>query len=141
MAGNCEWIELSDGTRAYYGSPEGDGPYPTVLIYIEAFGVNSHFENLTQRFADAGFAAITPDIYDSKIYEYSDLDGAIGHLKAMDDDKVMAQSAEALDFMEARSEVKSGANCVTGFCMGGRYTFLANQKTPSFASIGVDVFS
>ena len=105
MAGNCEWIELSDGTRAYYGSPDGDGPYPTVLIYIEAFGVNSHFEILTQRFADAGFAAITPDIYDSKIYEYSDLDGAIGHLKAMDDDKVMAQSAEALDFMDAHRRV------------------------------------
>ena len=126
MGGSREWVELSDGTRAYYGRPAGDGPHPAVLIYIEAFGVNSHFENLTQRFADAGFAAITPDIYDSKIYEYTDLDGAIGHLKAMDDDKVMAQSAAALDFMEARSEVKSGANCVTGFCMGGRYTFLAN---------------
>ena len=131
MVGNCEWVVLGDGTRAYYGRPDGDGPYPAVLIYIEAFGVNDHFEHLTQRFADAGFAAITPDIYDNKIYEYSDLDGAIGHLKAMDDEKVMAQSAASLDFMEGRNEVKSGANCVTGFCMGGRYAFLANSALAS----------
>ena len=115
MVGNCEWVVLGDGTRAYYGRPDGDGPYPAVLIYIEAFGVNDHFEHLTQRFADAGFAAITPDIYDNKIYEYSDLDGAIGHLKAMDDEKVIAQSAESLDFMEGSNEVKRRANFVNGF--------------------------
>lgn len=131
MAGTCEWVDIGGELRGYYGRPEGDGPFPAVLIYIEAFGVNGHFERLTQRFADAGFAALTPDIYGSKIYEYADLDGAIGHLKAMDDDTVMAQSAASLDFLEARSEVKNGANCVTGFCMGGRYVFLANAALAS----------
>ncbi len=126
MAGTCEWVDIGDGLRGYYGRPDGDGPFPAVLIYIEAFGVNGHFERLTQRFADAGFAALTPDIYDGKLYEYTDLDGAIGHLKAMDDDTVIAQTKASLDFLEARSEVKAGANCVTGYCMGGRYVVLAN---------------
>ena len=127
----AEWVDIGDGLRGYYARPDGDGPHPAVLIYIEAFGVNSHFESVTQRFADAGFAALTPDIYGGKTYEYTDLDNAIGHLKAMDDDTVMAQSAASLDFLDARAEVKTGANCVTGFCMGGRYTFLANAALAS----------
>jgi carboxymethylenebutenolidase len=116
----CEWVDIGDGLRAYYGKPAGEGPFPAVVIYIEAFGVNDHFEKLTARFAEAGFVAITPDIYDSKIYAYDDLDNAIGHLKRMDDDTVIAQTAATVDFLEKRSEVKSGDICVTGFCMGSR---------------------
>jgi carboxymethylenebutenolidase len=127
----CEWVDIGDGLRAYYGKPAGEGPFPAVVIYIEAFGVNDHFEKLTARFAEAGFVAITPDIYDSKIYAYDDLDNAIGHLKRMDDDTVIAQTAATVDFLEKRSEVKSGDICVTGFCMGGRYTFLANAALAS----------
>ncbi len=131
MAATCEWVDLGDGLRGYYGKPAGDGPFPAVVIYIEAFGVNDHFQKLTARFAEAGFAAITPDIYDGEIYDYEDLDNAVGHLKRMDDDTVMAQTAASVDFLESRSEVKSGDICVTGFCMGGRYTFLANAALAS----------
>jgi carboxymethylenebutenolidase len=131
MATTCEWVDIGDGLRGYYGRPDGDGPFPAVVIYIEAFGVNGHFERLTQRFAEAGFAALTPDIFDGEIYDYSDLDNAIGHLKALDDDTVMAQTETALDFLEGRGEVKPDANCVTGFCMGGRFAFMANAALAS----------
>jgi carboxymethylenebutenolidase len=117
--------------RGYYAAPDGAGPFPSVVIYIEAFGVNGHFQKLTERFADAGFAAITPDIYDSAIYEYTDLDNAIGHLKRMDDNVVMAQTGQALDFLDARSEADGDKVAVTGFCMGGRYAFLANAALAS----------
>jgi carboxymethylenebutenolidase len=127
----CEWVDLGDGLRGYYGRPAGDGPFPAVVVYIEAFGVNDHFQKLAARFADAGYASITPDIYDGAIYEYDDLDNAIGHLKRMDDDTVMAQTAASVDFLESLGEVKSGDICVTGFCMGGRYAFLANAALAS----------
>ena len=122
----CEWVEPADGLRALYGMPEGPGPHPVVVIYIEAFGVNPHFERLTRRFAEAGFAAITPDIYGGRTYEYTDLEGAIGHLKSMDDDRVMDQTAQCLDFLAGRPEADPDRAAVTGFCMGGRFTFLAN---------------
>lgn len=126
MAGSCDWVTLDGGLKAWYGKPEGDGPFPCVLIYIEAFGVNDHFKRLAQRFADAGYVSITPDIYDGKTYSYDDMPGAIGHLKQMDDDKVMAQSRQCLDHLAAQSEADADRVAVTGFCMGGRYTFLAN---------------
>ncbi len=131
MSAKGEWVDLGNGLRGYYAAPDGAGPFPSVVIYIEAFGVNNHFQKLTERFADSGFAAITPDIYDNATYEYTDMENAIGHLKRMDDDVVMAQTEQALDFLTARPEADDGKVAVTGFCMGGRYAFLANAALAS----------
>jgi len=131
MAATCEWVDVGDGLRAYYGAPKGSGPHPCVVVYIEAFGVNGHFQKLTQRLADEGFATITPDIYDGEIYAYDNLDGAIGKLKAMDDETVMAQTEQCLDWLAGRTEADTSRAAVTGFCMGGRYAFLANAQLAS----------
>lgn len=126
-----EWVELGGGLRGYYARPDGAGPFPAVLVYIEAFGLNDHFKRLTERFADAGFATITPDLYDGAVYAYADIANGIAHMKRMDDDVVMAQSAKALDFLRTRAEAKADSVGVVGFCMGGRYTFLANAALAS----------
>ena len=131
MAANCEWVDVGGGLRAYYGAPEGSGPHPCVVVFIEAFGVNDHFKKLTKRLAVDGFATITPDIYDGEIYAYDDLDGAIGKLKALDDDNVMGQTERCLDWLSSRTEADTSRAGVTGFCMGGRYTFLANAQLAS----------
>ncbi|HEX8821475.1 MAG TPA: dienelactone hydrolase family protein, partial [Archangium sp.] len=131
MSVSGEWVELGDGLRGYYARPDGSGPFPSVVIYIEAFGLNAHFKRLTERFADAGFVAVTPDIYGGAVYEYADLPNAIGHLQRMDDDTVLAQTERTLDFLLGREEAAVDAVAVVGFCMGGRYAFLANAALPS----------
>ena len=93
MVATCDWVDVGNGLKAYYGAPEGAGPHPCILVYIEAFGVNEHFKKLTKRLADEGFATITPDIYGGDTYSYDDMDGAIGKLKTMDDDTVISQTA------------------------------------------------
>jgi carboxymethylenebutenolidase len=131
MSASGEWVELGDGLRGYYARPDGDGPFPCVVIYIEAYGLNAHFKRLTERFADAGFAAVTPDIYDGAVYEYAELPKAIEHLKRMNDDTVLAKTERTLDFLAGRLEADYSSVAVIGFCMGGRYAFLANAALPS----------
>ncbi|MBH66929.1 MAG: carboxymethylenebutenolidase [Rhodospirillaceae bacterium] len=131
MVANCDWVDVGGGTKAYYGAPEGAGPHPCIVVFIEAFGVNEHFKKLTKRLVEEGFATITPDIYGGEIYAYDDLDGAIGKLKTMDDDTVMEQTKTCLDWLENRAEADSNRAGVTGFCMGGRFTFLANAQLAS----------
>ena len=92
MAANCEWVDVGNGLNAYYGRPDGVGPHPCLVVYIEAFGVNQHFKKLTLRLANAGFSTIIPDIYGGDTYSYEDMDGAIEKLKTMDDDIVMQQT-------------------------------------------------
>ena len=126
-----EWMELGDGLRGYYSRPEGSGPYPSVVIYFEAYGLNAHFKRLTERFAEAGFATVTPDLYDGAVYGYDELPNALAHLKRLDDDTVMAKTARTLDFLAGQMEADYTSVGVIGFCMGGRYAFLANAALAS----------
>ena len=97
MVASCEWVDVGSELKGYYGKPDGAGPHPCLVVYIEAFGVNDHFKKLTQRLADEGFATITPDIYGGDTYSYEDLGNAIGKLKTMNDDIVMQQTEQCLD--------------------------------------------
>ena len=131
MAVNCAWVDTGGGVKAYYGQPEGAGPHPCVVLYIEAFGVNEHFKLLTKTLAEEGFSTLTPDIYDGDIFSYDDLDGAIGKLKSLDDDTVMSQTEQCLDWLAGRTESDTSCVGVKGFCMGGRFAFLANAQLAS----------
>ena len=126
MVASCEWVDVGSGLKGYYGKPDGAGPHPCLVVYIEAFGVNDHFKKLTQRLADEGFATITPDIYGGDTYSYEDLGNAIGKLKTMNDDIVIQQTEQCLDWLSDQSEADEKRSGVMGFCMGGRFTFLAN---------------
>src|ERR1035441_5437535 len=58
-------LSVSDGTtmQAYTAIPDGDGPFPGLIVFQEAFGVNSHMRHLTERFAKEGFVAISPELF------------------------------------------------------------------------------
>ena len=58
-------IELSttDGPMALYEArPDGDAR-GAVIVIQEAFGVNEHIEDVTRRFAEAGYYAVAPAIF------------------------------------------------------------------------------
>ncbi|MEC7303939.1 MAG: protein kinase, partial [Pseudomonadota bacterium] len=64
MAGICEWVDVGGGLRGYYGKPEGPGPHPCVVVYIEAFGVNDHFQKL-----EHGYRLPRPSSMPVEIYQ------------------------------------------------------------------------
>lgn len=123
----AEWIDMTPELRGYLARPAGDGKHPAVLIFIEAFGVNGHFQTLAARLAEAGYVALVPDIYHGDTYDYSDRDGAIGHLRTLNDEQVMQETSHALDLLARHPSVAPIKPGVMGFCMGGRYAFLAHS--------------
>ena len=48
---------------AYLAKPEGSGPHPAVIVYMEIFGINSHIRDVTERVAREGYVAIAPDYF------------------------------------------------------------------------------
>jgi len=121
-----EIVRLANDLQGYYVRPQGNGAFPAVMVIMEAFGLNSNIKNVCDRLAKAGYAALAPDFYHGDIYEYTDLQNAIAKLKSLNDDTVMAEVGKGLEFLTARQEVAADRVGVMGFCMGGRYTFLAN---------------
>lgn len=64
MAIATETILKTDGFTGYLARPErAKGPLPALLIVQEAWGLDAHIEDVTRRFAAAGYVALAPDLY------------------------------------------------------------------------------
>lgn len=124
-------IQIAKDLPGYYVTPAGTGKFPAVIVLMEAFGLNNWCKSICNRLAQSGFAAIAPDFYRGTTYEYTDVAGAIGKLKSLNDDAIMSDVGKSLDFLAGKSEINANGIGVMGFCMGGRYAFLTNAVYPT----------
>jgi carboxymethylenebutenolidase len=119
-------VTLDKGLQGYYVYPKGKKSAPAVMVFMEAFGLNNHIKEVCDRLANAGYAVLAPDFYHGATYAYTDMQNAIAKLKSLNDDTVMAEVGKGLEFLAKRKEITANKIGVMGFCMGGRFTFLAN---------------
>src|SRR5437762_8940959 len=57
-------VPAKDGEiPAYRAMPDKGGPFPTVLVVQEVFGVHEHIKDLCRRLAKSGYFAIAPELY------------------------------------------------------------------------------
>jgi carboxymethylenebutenolidase len=129
VMGSTVQLNTADGKmEAFEAKPrEGEG-YPGIVVLMEAFGLNDHIKKVTERIAQEGYVAIAPDLYhreSERIVPYDDLQKAIGIMNRLQDAKVMDDVGAAIAHLKSRNNVKAGAIGVTGFCMGGRFTYLS----------------
>ncbi len=120
-------VTLDQGLRGYYAAPKSRQPAPAIMVLMEAFGLNDNIKSVCDRLAQAGYAALAPDFYHGQVFAYQDIQLAIAKLKTLNDSVVMAEFGKGLDFLKSQKAVLQKGVGVTGFCMGGRYTFLANS--------------
>ena len=101
-------------SEGYLALPE-TGTGPGVIVIQEWWGLVPHITSLADRFADAGFVALAPDLYHGEHTTEPDEAGKMMMGLAMDQAaKDMAGAAAHLSTVGATGKV--GA---VGFCMGG----------------------
>ena len=82
-------LKVNDGTvmNAYVARPSGDARYPGLLVFQEAFGVNAHIRDVTERLAREGYVSIAPELYHRTAPgfegKYDEFPSVIPHFKAM----------------------------------------------------------
>ena len=136
-------ITTADGTcPVTLATPEGDGPWPAVVMFPDAGGARQTFSDMAQRLADYGYVVLVPDVY------YRDGDWAPFHMTTVfaDQDErkrlfgmiskvtpdIMASDAAAyFDYLESRPEVSGSAFGTTGYCMGGRISLMVAGRLPA----------
>ncbi len=127
-------LNTSDGKmEAWVAKPKEGGSYPGIVVLMEAFGLNDHIKKVTERVAREGYIAIAPDLYyrePERIVPYSELPKAIGLMNRLQDAKVMEDVGAAITYLKSQNDLKPGAVGVTGFCMGGRFTYLSAAHHP-----------
>jgi carboxymethylenebutenolidase len=106
--------------------PASGGPNPALVVVMEAFGLNGHIRNITDRFAAEGFVAIAPNLYfrqPDNVVGYDNLPGAFKLMGTIKYEQVAADMTAAINHLKTLKEAKPGIGTV-GFCMGGTLAFL-----------------
>jgi carboxymethylenebutenolidase len=121
-------VKGADGEMpAFLARPAGAGKHPAVIVVMEAFGLNAHIKEVASRIAAEGFVALAPDMYyrePNAEVGYDQLPDAIRLMTSLRDDKIVADMAGAVTYLQSQEFVRSDRIAVTGFCMGGRISFL-----------------
>ena len=134
-------VSVADGTSmsAYVATPADGGKLPGLLVFQEAFGVNAHIRDVTERFAKQGYVAIAPEMFHrtGPGFEgtYTNFPACAPHMQALTPDGMIADARGAFDWLQKNPRVLPNATASAGFCMGGRVSFLANSAIPLKAAI------
>ena len=111
---------------AYRAMPATGGPFPTILVVQEVFGVHEYIKDVCRRFAKLGYFAVAPDLYarQADMSKVTDGAAAVAVMRRVPDAQVMGD----LDATSAWAKVSGKADMsrlgITGFCWGGRITWL-----------------
>jgi carboxymethylenebutenolidase len=134
-------LHVADGTtmNSCVAAPAGDGKLPGLLVFQEAFGVNPHIRDVTQRFAKAGYVAIAPELFHRTAPgfegDYNNFQACMPHMQALTPDGLTRDAQAAFDWLQKNPRVLPNRTASVGFCMGGRVSFLANSVLPLQAAI------
>jgi carboxymethylenebutenolidase len=127
-------IPVKDGEiPAYRAMPAKGGPFPTVVVIQEIFGVHEHIKDLCRRLAHSGYFAVAPALYarQGDVLQMTDVREIISKVVSKVPD---AEVASDLDATVAWAHKQKQANtrklAVTGFCWGGRQTWLYAIHNP-----------
>jgi len=116
--------------------PQGDGPWPGVLLFPDAGGTRETIRQMGDQLASRGYVALVPDIY-YRAGQWAPFDVATlftdeqerarlgGLVSVLTNENVIADSGAYADFLLARPEVSGSAIGTTGYCLGGHLSLIA----------------
>src|SRR3954469_5217475 len=137
-AGHDVTLSTPDGPmRAYEAVPDG-GATTAVIVIPEAFGLNGHIEDVTERIAAAGHRGIGLDIFHRSgggTAPYDDFAKVLPLFEGLTDEGLLDDIDAARTHLHDAG-IGDGATGIVGFCFGGRTTFLAAVRRPLGASVG-----
>lgn len=120
--------ESCDGYLAIPKSGSGPG----VIVIQEWWGLVGHITDVADRFAQAGFVALAPDLYHGAIAK--EPDHAMKLLMGLAMDKAALDIAGAASYLKNRSEVVGEGIGAIGFCMGGSLALWSATLSPDITS-------
>jgi carboxymethylenebutenolidase len=144
-------VKILNGTLeipAYLAMPAGNGPFPGVIVIQEIFGVNDHIRDVTRRFAQEGYVAIAPALYQRQApgfeagYTAEDIKIGKQYKDQTKAEELLSDIQAAIDYLLSQTPAKANAIGCIGFCFGGHVAYLAStlpdiQATASFYGAGI----
>lgn len=124
-------IKTADGTMdAKLFTPEGQGPWPGVIMISDAAGTRSVYEQMARRLSSEGYVVLLPHVYyregrapllgdGGSMADEGFRNRVFALLSTLTPERLLVDAAAEVDFLTSRPQVKRGGIGVVGYCMGG----------------------
>jgi carboxymethylenebutenolidase len=142
MPNITDTVTTPDGTcTVRLFTPEGEGPWPGVVMYPDAGGVRDTFDEMAAKLADLGYAVLLPDVY-YRLGDWEPIDmktafsdpeqrkRLMSMIGSITPDTMATDAAAFFDYLVARPEVSGDRFGLTGYCMGGRTAVVVAGRLP-----------
>jgi carboxymethylenebutenolidase len=127
-------VPTADGEMpAYRAMPVSGGPFPTVLVVHEAWGVHEHIKDLCRRLAKLGYYAIAPELFarQGNAAAITDPQERGKLLASVPTEEAMSDLDATVVFAKASGKADTKRLAATGFCWGGFATWMYAAHNPA----------
>ncbi len=116
-------VTYGDGMEGYFSAPDGDGPFPGVVVIHEWWGLNDNIRWYADQLAAEGYAALAVNMYGTEATDDPERarELATGVRENLDD--AFANLESAVAFLRERSEVDDERLASLGWCFGGGWSY------------------
>ena len=117
---------------AYRAAPAGKTNAPVVLVVSEIFGVHEHIADVARRFAKAGYFAVAPELFvrQGDAGSYAEISKLVAEVVSKVPDAQVMGDLDATTAWAKAQGADTGKLGITGFCWGGRITWLYDAHNP-----------
>jgi carboxymethylenebutenolidase len=126
-------IPVTDGQiPAYRAMPAAGGPFATVLVIQEVFGVHEHIKDICRRLAKLGYFAVAPALYarQGDVSQMTRIEDILSVVSKVPDAQVASDLDATVAWAQSTGNADTARLGVTGFCWGGRQTWLYAEHNP-----------
>lgn len=135
-------VTTPDGTCPItLATPEGDGPWPGVVMYPDAGGARATFDEMAAKLAGYGYAVLVPDVYyrsgrwkpfdmATVFADQAERTRLFDMISSVGQEEMATDASAFFDYLDARPEVRGDTFGTTGYCMGGRTSMVVAGRVP-----------
>ena len=126
-------IPVSDGEiPGYRAMPAEGGPFATILVVQEVFGVHEHIKDICRRLAKAGYFAVAPALYarQGDVTQMTNMDDVMKVVAKVPEPEVASDLDATVAWAGTTGKADVAKLGITGFCWGGRQVWLYCAHNP-----------
>ncbi|MEI2267626.1 dienelactone hydrolase family protein [Erwinia sp. CGal63] len=133
VSGETSIPTQGENMPAFHARPrDASGPLPVILVVQEIFGVHEHIRDICRRLATEGYLAVAPELYfrQGDPADYNDIPTLFKELVSkVPDTQVLADLDHVANWASRHGGDMRNMG-ITGFCWGGRITWLYAAHNP-----------
>ena len=132
--------------ETFVAHPDGEGPFPVVVLYMDAPGIREELRDFVRRIAARGYFAVLPDLYyrRGRIRLDMNAQGArsemFAHMRSLTNAGVASDTQALLDALDSESAASNGPKGCVGYCMSGQFIVTVAGRFPEHFRASVSCY-